>query len=39
MSTINSKHSSGSFSQKSLSNSSLGDGQVLYCLCRSSACS
>ncbi|CAF2522160.1 unnamed protein product [Rotaria sp. Silwood2] len=39
MSTINSKHSSGSFSQKSLSNSSLGDGQVLYCLCRSSDCS
>ncbi|CAF5214025.1 unnamed protein product, partial [Rotaria magnacalcarata] len=39
MATINSKHSSGSFTHKSLSNSSLGDSQILYCLCRSSDCS
>ncbi|CAF1132614.1 unnamed protein product [Adineta steineri] len=40
MSSTNFKHHpSGSFSQKSLSSSSLGDGQTLYCLCRSSDCS
>ena len=40
MSITNMKQMSGSLSQKSLSNSSLGrDDQTLYCLCQSNDCS